>query len=160
MSDKKIEEMKELYKKAESAKVGSKILCACGCGVPILKTSYQTKFHLNKGIGNCKDKYWQAVRKPWKKVTSSNWAKLSEVEKAEHILKQDAKVKSKFGIMPDSKVGSNDPAIKVFAVYCGLVQVSNWHTDQFEALTEAGASLQSWQKVLDGGKDEKTESNI
>ncbi len=91
----------------------------------------------------------------FKKVTSPIWANLSEVEKAEHILSQEARVKVKYGIASDSKVNSNTQPVKVYAVYCGLVQVSNWHTDQYEALTEAGASLQGWQKVLSGANDAK-----
>jgi len=57
------ETMKERYRAAEAAKVGSTIRCAC-CGRKIKKTTYHKRFCSNgktKKGGNCKDRYWNTV---------------------------------------------------------------------------------------------------
>lgn len=59
----KDEQMKNRYKEAEEAKIGSEIKCAC-CSKKIIKTTYHKRFCSNgktKRGGNCKDKYWNTV---------------------------------------------------------------------------------------------------
>jgi hypothetical protein len=48
------------YSIAKRAAVGSRTVCGA-CGRPFVKRSYQQAFCRNKGRGNCKDRYWNAV---------------------------------------------------------------------------------------------------
>lgn len=52
--------MQERYVANKSARVNTSIGCA-GCGKRMLKSSYQTRFCSNSGVGNCKDTYWNCV---------------------------------------------------------------------------------------------------
>ena len=47
------------FQAAQAAPVGNSIRCP-GCGKLFKKKSYQQKFCSNKGIGNCKDRYWNS----------------------------------------------------------------------------------------------------
>lgn len=55
-----VENRQKLYHTAASAKVGDTCKCP-SCVRDFQKKSYQQKFCSNKGGGNCKDTYWNAV---------------------------------------------------------------------------------------------------
>lgn len=55
-----INNKKARYKVNKEAKTGSFISCA-SCGKKIIKKSYQTQFCSNKGMRNCKDRYWNNI---------------------------------------------------------------------------------------------------
>ena len=57
---KHLAEMESRYKDNTTSKLRTTIRCAC-CGKRIIKANYQTQFCSNKGVGNCKDKYWNSV---------------------------------------------------------------------------------------------------
>ena len=48
------------YKKAKAAKIGVSVRCPT-CGDQFEKRSYQHVFCSNRGVGNCKDRYWNEV---------------------------------------------------------------------------------------------------
>lgn len=52
--------IKELYKNAKSAKVGSTCKCPT-CGTEFVKSNYQQAFCKSKKGTKCKDKYWNTV---------------------------------------------------------------------------------------------------
>ena len=52
--------MSEAYRVAKAARVGSSVECPV-CSKPFKKRSYQHIFCSNKGRGNCKDTYWNAI---------------------------------------------------------------------------------------------------
>lgn len=66
--DRKVEKMKRLYEEAKEKPTGSKIKCPY-CEIRHTKSPYQKIFCSNrekKGSKNCKDKFWNMVREPWR----------------------------------------------------------------------------------------------
>ncbi len=55
-----MENIKEIYEKAKSAKVGDTCICP-SCGAEFEKTNYQQAFCKSKEGTICKDKYWNTV---------------------------------------------------------------------------------------------------
>lgn len=68
----KIKEMAQRYQMNRLTKVGQAIRCAC-CGKTIPKVSYQKQFCSNKGVGNCKDTFWNMIDpKRWARMLTQN----------------------------------------------------------------------------------------
>lgn len=57
-----IEAAKERYRLSQATEVGRSFFCP-GCNTLVSKVSYQNVFCSNSGMGNCKDKYWNLVRR-------------------------------------------------------------------------------------------------
>ena len=64
----RVERMRHKYDEAKAAPVGSQISCPY-CGHQHTKSTYHKIFCCNRkthGKANCKDRYWNMVREPWR----------------------------------------------------------------------------------------------
>jgi hypothetical protein len=57
----RVRDMSVRYAENKGSRIDTTIECAC-CKRRIIKANYQSQFCSNKGKGNCKDQYWNAVR--------------------------------------------------------------------------------------------------
>ena len=80
-------------------------------------------------------------------MKASKWEISTNKEKAEFLLDSELVVKKQYGIDPKSKVGDSS-CIRVFAVFAGKVQLSNWQDSQVEAMSQAISSLNNWKLEL------------